>query len=711
MKNKLYSFILILTIALATVSCEPSGNMSGLGNGEGLLTMKMTVANEGNTADAELLKRSRLRIYDSNGDLLRSYAPATDAPAEIALIEGAYKAVLNIDFKNAASFTEKTYYGEQEFTIAAKNISNVSVSCKITNVVVKVTLDPTINTLFGDKFEVVVAASDAFDKAEIDKKPEIALSYDSEGIGYFVLPEGVSNISWGFSGQSNSLGTVIDDGAILTPEKSHMYTLNFKYSKTPGGFMGIDVVVEENGEIYNDDFTFNIQPVIKGDGFDIINTAPFISDPISYLVESFNAVENINITVNGNVYNPFALGAVVDLSAQGIVYTPTNNTMGVLSFNQTFFDIVGSGINMLNISVVDSENNTGASNSNVAISGITNPIVDLWKNNAKLQVVVTDPAVSAVSFKYKESADAEWIMLEATKSVDYLYVAEIAPEWVESKNAAGLTVYTAKDGVGVFANNSYDVISVLNTVESAVKVFTTQVTQDIPQGNFEDSGMSSFTTSNSGSTTWASGNNTFGKGLCTQSTYTGMTGNHVAKLQATSVIGGILAAGSTHFGAFSQSGTSGVAAFGQSYAWTARPKTLKVKYHAKVGKVDISKHSGAPIGKGDQDVSRIFIAITDWTGRHGVKAGTSAPTGLWNPTTMSSVSEGKIIGYGMLDINQSTAGSALIDVEIPIYYYDIVTKPSKAYQLTVNAATSAYGDYMVGCSSNTMYVDDFRFGY
>ena len=70
---------------------------------------------------------------------------------------------------------------------------------------------------------------------------------------------------------------------------------------------------------------------------------------------------------------------------------------------------------------------------------------------------------------------------------------------------------------------------------------------------------------------------------------------------------------------------------------------MKVKYHATVGIVNQTKHSGAPIGKGDQDKARIFVAIVDWNARHRVASGTGAPTGTWDPTETTATDEGKII--------------------------------------------------------------------
>ncbi|MEG0499351.1 MAG: PCMD domain-containing protein, partial [Alistipes sp.] len=245
------------------------------------------------------------------------------------------------------------------------------------------------------------------------------------------------------------------------------------------------------------------------------------------------------------------------------------------------------------------------------------------------------------------------------------------------------------------------------------KSFTTTTDQTIADGSMESSALSCFTTDNGASKFWSSGNNSFADYLCKQSTYTGMSDAHTAKLSSGAPVG-ILAAGNLFTGLFYKDGMStGVVEFGQPYTWKARPTALKVKYYAeKIGKVDVNKHSGAPITMGDQDKARIFVAIVDWSKRRKVASGTSAPTGIWDPENgMNSVPEGKIIGYGSLFIDQSSTGGTMIDVEIPIHFYDKTARPSGTYSLVISSSASAYGDYMVGCKSNVMHVDDFRWEY
>lgn len=336
---------------------------------------------------------------------------------------------------------------------------------------------------------------------------------------------------------------------------------------------------------------------------------------------------------------------------------------------------------------------------------------DLWRNTATLSIAA-QPGAETVGLEYKKAPASEWQAATVVRNDNGTYVASIAPVWTEGTNSAGLPVHTVDPATGVFANQTYDYRLVVDGTVANEGSFTTEAGGTIPQGGMEEAGMSCFTTDNAQSDTWASGNNTFAKALCTQSTYAGMDGTACAKLSAAAPIG-ILAAGNLFTGRFYKDGlTTGVVEFGQPYAWNARPTAMRVKYYAeKVGAVDVDKHDGAPIGAGDQDIARIFVAIVDWSSRHKVTSGTAAPTGTWDPEQSTSTDEGHIIGYGSLPIRTASTGGTMIDTAIPLQFYDPEAKPSGTYTLVISCSTSAYGDFMVGCKSNVLYLDDFRWEY
>ena len=106
-----------------------------------------------------------------------------------------------------------------------------------------------------------------------------------------------------------------------------------------------------------------------------------------------------------------------------------------------------------------------------------------------------------------------------------------------------------------------------------------------------------------------------------------------------------------------------------------------------------------------------MVAIVDWNTRREVGSGTEAPTGTWDPEETTSVNKEPIIAYGSLFIDQSSTGGKMIDVQLPLNYYDRTAKPSGLYQIVISCSTSAYGDFMAGCKSNILYVDNFEWVY
>lgn len=342
---------------------------------------------------------------------------------------------------------------------------------------------------------------------------------------------------------------------------------------------------------------------------------------------------------------------------------------------------------------------------------------DLWANTASMTISGVNAAAQSVVLEYRIEGETAWNPVTATPTgADGTYKAEIIPTWTEGTNPNGTTIYTVDSKTGIFAKKSYEYRLLVDGDEQDSGSFTPAGNggDTIPDGDMESSALPCYTLDGSKTTTfWGSGNNGFAETLCSRSTFQGMGGNYCAKLEAT--MAGVLmfkylAAGNLFSATFDKPKTTGFVRFGQAYTYTARPTALKLKYHAQIGKVDQNTHSG-PLAKNTQDKARIFVCIVDWSAQHEVTSGTAKPTGIWDPETTTDPGEGKIIGYGSLFIEGNTAGDSMIETELKINYYDKVTKPSKAYKLVISCATSAYGDYMNGCSTNVMYVDDFEWVY
>ena len=336
---------------------------------------------------------------------------------------------------------------------------------------------------------------------------------------------------------------------------------------------------------------------------------------------------------------------------------------------------------------------------------------DLWQNTGTVTALISaEEYASGAALEYRIKGDTEWQPMQESGYDAGILTATIAPEWKTETNPNGLTVYKLVPKKGLFAGHSYEFrLLVGGSEQGAPLEYTAPAGNTIPNGDMEDASMSCWTQNNKTAEFWGSGNNTFTKGLCTQAPF---AGGMRAKLQATSAVG-VLASGNLFTGLFQKDLiTRGVVSFGQTYARKARPRALKVQYFAEhIGPVDIDKKFGAPIGMGDQDRARIMVAIVDWNARREVGSGTEPPTGTWDPQEAASTEQGKIIAYGSLFIDESSTGDRMIDTELELHFYDREAKPSGLYQLVISCSTSAYGDFMTGCKSNVLYIDNFEWAY
>ncbi|WP_302603757.1 PCMD domain-containing protein [uncultured Alistipes sp.] len=346
---------------------------------------------------------------------------------------------------------------------------------------------------------------------------------------------------------------------------------------------------------------------------------------------------------------------------------------------------------------------------------------DLWANTATL-TAANLPAEAVV--QYCAKGMEAWN--DATAVGDGKF--RIAPVWEEGRNDAKLTVRTVKAGTGVFAASTYEFRAVAGGEVLASGEFATAPGDAIPNGDMagwsgkeyqgDESSWDLTYPNPAGQRFWDSGNNPFLENpeienaagpLCCENPEEKGT----ALLQGRMALGIVFAPGNLFVGDFVFAGMGGTVSFGKVYGWTARPRALKLRYKAQVGTID---QAGAndPEGadrKGQQDRSQIFVAVVDWTKQHEVVSGMQAPTGMWNPATMTSVEEGPILAYGERIIAESTDG--WVECTIPLYWYaDAGAKPApENYSLVISCATSIRGDYLTGCSTNTMCVDDFGWVY
>ena len=368
-----------------------------------------------------------------------------------------------------------------------------------------------------------------------------------------------------------------------------------------------------------------------------------------------------------------------------------------------------AGDHVFSIVVTDNNNKTAEKDlvfnytepANLSVSDI-----DLWANTA----LVTAKGLSEdAKVQYREQGTEAWF--DATANDNGTYT--IAPVWNESTNNAGLTVYTPAEGTGVWAGKTYEYRILEGETETFSSTFTPEGTGDIiPNGDMSNWSLKdgSLPYPNAeGDTLWDSGNNTltFGLTLCQEDTVT----KGVACLSSGLVLGSVFTPGNMFTGDFIMSGFTGTAYFGKPYTWTARPKALKVRVKAEVGKIT---HTGTNDPEGEnlkdkQDKAVVFAAVVDWTAQHGVTSGLAKPTGVWHPTQYDKLDEGAILGYASHYIEGNT--NDYEEIEIPFEWYNNTAMPSNDYTLVISCAASYRGDYLTGCSTNKMWIDSFEWVY
>lgn len=329
--------------------------------------------------------------------------------------------------------------------------------------------------------------------------------------------------------------------------------------------------------------------------------------------------------------------------------------------------------------------------------------VNLWTNSAKATL---ENATESMVLQYRREGSTAW--QEATWQ-DGAFLLETT--WTSTTNDEGLNINVPNTETGVWAGVTYEYQVMDGTTKVTDGVFRPEAGDIIPNGDM--SGWSLKGTlpypNAEGDSIWDSGNNTltFGLTLCQEDTVT----KGVACLSSGLVLGSVFTPGNMFTGDFIMSGFTGTAYFGKPYTWTARPKALKVRVKAEVGKIT---HTGTNDPEGEnlkdkQDKAVVFAAVVDWTAQHGVTSGLAKPTGVWHPTQYDKLDEGAILGYASHYIEGNT--NDYEEIEIPFEWYNNTAMPSNDYTLVISCAASYRGDYLTGCSTNKMWIDSFEWVY
>lgn len=659
----------------------------------------------------DALSLSTMRIYKLEADgengkkesLIRKYKPATEVPADLYLVAGEYKVTVEAGDDSEATFLRKSYAGEETFTLEANDVKPLPVVCKIRNIIVRAVFDATVGNTFDDGYLAYVSASDDFSKADAENNLVPSLKYTSDSTGYFLLPEGVQHLSWGFYGASSDpeiakKGT--RTGRIELPQGGMQYNLTFKYSKDAEGELSVNVQVREYESSHDDNFNFSPQPTISGAGFSISKPTGFYSEPVRFKVSSINPLASLSFTAQGTAYAVVEGGVPAEgLTAQGITYESVDEYNGTLALDGTFFTAFKAGVNPIDFVITDTDGGEGKATARVAIPGTTGiSSSDLWFGTAHMGAVVTNPTVGSVQVGYRLSGTEQWTDVEAVPGSD------------------GYT-YTAA-GTGFRAGKTYEFRLLEDGVQNgSVLTLATEEGVQLPNAGFEEwhkSGKPWYPYASGGTEFWGTGNpgattagESYNLTMGVEDPRPDSDGRLAAKLETKkpSFVGiGKLAAGNLFVGSFGEvSGMGGTVKMGRPFSFNGRPTALKVWY----------KYT--PVGS---DKGRIFICLVNMTNGdtfHTVDTNNASKTTfspddefIYSDKTDVSTLQGHVIGYG--DLMLESPVTQWTEVIIPITYRDKYSS-ERPNVLITTAAASYRGDYFEGEVGSTLYLDDVEFVY
>ncbi len=717
MKRVLNYIAAVTAAALLAPSCSTDG-VDNIPEGQGLITMNVETGTRA-AGGAVALEECTVGVYDLNqeGALVRKYAKGK-CPDKIALVAGKYRVKVQYGEKPAAASFDNCYYEglSEDIPLTAGSAKEAKVTCLPQSLAVDVH--------FGDDFAQLFN-SYAADVTLGDGVENGSLHYTQNRTGYFTLPEGVTKMSWTFTGEHKTKGTITKT-ATFPVEMGKKYALSFKFSPDMPGYITTEVITLEIGEPieWDDEFNFSNDPEI---------TSPqngFFSEPQVYAgaamtvqVDAQAEITKLSVEAAGQTFDLMTpaveTAGMTRVNAASDQVTVEFNTpsSATITLNPSFFDFA-CGDTAVTFKVEDKDGGQAEKTATIRMEEGIMPVAeadyDLWSNTVVLRAKSNG---AAPVIKMRRAGDSEWQTATAAADGDS-YAVTFAPAWTESQNASGVTVYTPDPTKGVYANHTYEAVAEIDGRTSST-TFTTACEQPIVNWNMADASSSCFTKENKSAPFWGSGNNKYALELCTQGTFGGKTCAVLKSTMAGALGFNLLAAGNLFTGTFVRPATDGTVSFGQPYTWQARPTALRIQHHATVGKVNQQKHKkdGAhPQNIGDQDEAIVYVAIVDWDQRHGVTSGLNAPKGVWSPDAPATATDAsgnamKIVGYGIYRINASTPGNDLVGKDIEIVYYDKELKPSKTYSLVISCATNFYGDYMCGCDSNELYITDFEWVY
>ena len=678
---------------------------------------KITVASRTLSSEeqTQLEQACKVRIYNETS-LVRKYEGTDNVPSSIPLMSGTYSVRVTAGDSVAASFDQRFFEGNEEFTITKGQQSPVEVKCGIANTVLAFTWDESLKEAFEGDCQVTVTSA----TGEL-----VYSSANADAKGYFSLPADNRKLTCKFTATKLTGGTYEQTTELTDAQPATLYNMTCKYTatgqETTGGAW-LTLSVDET-PLSEETTTIGIKqrPVIVCKDAD--NIEYDLEQPMYlatntkgtyYLIVSTSSplkgalLQNDRFTEFGVPANSMDLmnlgGKDASVEASGISLHAPNAIMETggtwkIQFSEELIAKMTAqeGQVTTTLTATDKNGKQRMVTWNIVVSNATVATTEaipyeIWTSKATLHGKVTGTLASTPKFQYRvKGSGSSWTTVDADLT-----------ESTFSKEITGLTPGT-----------TYEYQAMDGTQASTVTCeFTTETAAQFPNSGFESwSGDSPMFVYGSGEEMfWDSGNvgaSTMGGNVTTPDETYKHGGKYSAKLKSQTIVVQF-AAGNIFIGKYLKTEMQGltghgILGFGRSFA--SRPKSLHGYIRYESGVVD---KGGDKISNGEQDKGIIYIALTSGEGE-SYDDGTqwSCIVRTKNQKYFDKNAD-NIVAYGEKIWETSTEGDGMIEFTIPLDYRKLDVLPNR---IVLVAAASQFGDYFQGSNNSTMWLDDIELIY
>ena len=684
----------LLSLCLLLVACDDDKNSLA---STGYLYLGVEEDNSTLTKSVKPVTDESLRVYllSSSGDTVKTYDDyLEDVKGEkILLPVGNYQVLVSSSQTAGAAWEAPFYAGKTEEPLEIKSgeITNATVTCKITNTKVTVSYSEKLKATFIDYCDTVNTESGT-----------LIYARDEYRAGYFVS-EGDLTARLYLKNKDGNEFTL--QRVIRNIKPQYHYNLIYQLSnegdgdEEAGADFDISVSDEDPTEI---NCTISIkeeelagEPKIALNNFDANKSFTFVSvneDGAAMPLPEENLIPTISWEVPAGIasydvkvtsdYNRFTSNDII---------LDSNLTSGIFSIKallekaQTWNDLKSSESYTFKLTILDKQQQEVEESFNIVVKPNL-PIETLDANEfatfAFLKAATSNS--EGVKFKIWKESEGE----SSAKEIN----ATLMPNGYWGAIVTGLT-----------ADTKYVYKAVAKEVEGNLKEFTTMGISVVANMDFEQPWQGE----NAGgglkpAGDWDSGNTSLGGNITNEETSFLATESSKRAIYMKSKYAVItFAAGNIYTGTFIKTITSlsnpgAELDFGIPYF--DRPTALNGYYCYRPQLVNRGSHAGM---SGKMDQCSIYIALCDWTAAFRVNT---------QKSQFVDFNADYILGYGELtDVEASRENmEAYEKFSIPILYRDITRKPT--YILIV-ASASKYGDYFTGGEGSELYIDEFSFGF